>query len=129
VATVVLLGPDGPAAAADALGLGSDAVSNARGDHATLPYGVAPQKGADMIGVPDRGYYREEKPVIFVPNILRDAAAAAVGHHYWYFDTLVYNGIDEAHVYRYGREYLIPARGSGRALSQAAKWRERFGRP
>lgn len=127
MATIIKMGPDGPAFAGMTLGLPSYSVSGAPGNGAQLPVGQDGLREDGMIGVPAPTPTAKKEKAKFIPNMLRVAVEEKWGHPYGYFDALVANNLDERHVLYKGQQITIPARAKRAKVTLATRWRRRFG--
>ena len=129
MATIIKLGPDGPAFAGAAMGLSPLSLSGAPGGGAEYPTGQESPRIVGMIGVPAPVPTAKTEKAKFIPNMLRVAVEEKWGHPYGYFDALAANNLDERHVLYKGQRITIPARAKRGKIMQATKWRRRFGSP
>jgi len=127
MATIIKLGPDGPAFAGRTMGISPSFISGAPGNGAQFPAGQESPRDPGMIGVPAPPPTAKTGKAKFIPNMLRVAVEEKWGHPYGYFDALAANNLDERHVLYKGQLITIPARAKRGRMIQATRWRRWFG--
>ena len=127
MATEIKVGPLGVRHAGEKILLNPWRMSGAPGNGAQFPTGEQSPRSPGNVGVPAGPPTAKKEKAKFVPNMLRIAVEEKWGHAYGYFDALLANNLDEAHVLYKGQRITIPARAQRAKMMQAIKWRRCFG--